>query len=300
MTNAETTSTPAESGFIVDALGRGFSRIAESPVRAAWLFAWDGTTALALILIGAWFVMAPGLDEPQGFAGVLFLLAVAVRRLVSETAWLRFHLGEDEARPNAPFRLGGDEWRVLGAGFVAGFAVTMFGTILFIPIMIALIALDPSGGVLWLPFLAIVLGFLVLFPRFLIALALTVQHKRFAPFEDLAASDRVWGRLIAVGASIAVAVVLAFMIAGMLFEVAGVTGDFESFGARVDGIFNWALTAPLSASDWAVLACTALGASLFWTMARGAAAHAALTLQDSAGSTPPASPDGRDHASEAV
>ncbi|MEQ8434910.1 MAG: hypothetical protein RIA71_11770 [Oceanicaulis sp.] len=291
MTNAETLSPPVEPGFIVDALGRGFSRIAESPVRAAWLFAWDATTALALILIGAWFVMAPGMDEPQGLVGVLFMLAVFVRRVISETAWLRFYLSEDEARPNAPFRLGGDEWRVLGAGFVAGFAVTMFGSIIFIPIMIALIAFDPSGGVLWLPFLAILLGFLVLFPRFLIALALTVQQKRFAPFEDLAASGRVWGRSIAVAAYIVASVLVALMIAGTLFEVAGAAGDFQSFGARVDVIYNWALTAPLSATDWAVLACTALGASFFWTQARGAAAHAALTLQDSAASTPPASPD---------
>jgi hypothetical protein len=297
MTTAKTTSPPAESGFIVDALGRGFSRIDESPVRAAWLFAWDGLTALALILIGAWFVMAPAQDEPQGLAGILFMLAVLVRRLMSETAWLRFHLGEDEARPYAPLRLGGDEWRTLGAGFLAGFVLLLFGAILFVPLVIITAVVEPAGLFRWTPMLAIFAVVLVAFPRLLITLALTVQCKRIAPLKDLSASGRVWGRSVAVAAYIAFVVVVAFMVAGTQFEVAGATGDFESFGARLDVIYNWALIAPLSATDWAVLACAALGASLFWIMARGAAAHAALTLQDGAASTPPASPDVRDHAS---
>lgn len=300
MTNVETASPPAESGFIVDALGRGFSRIVESPARAAWLFASDATTVLALILIGAWFVMAPGLDEAQGLAGVLFMLAVFMRRVISETAWLRFHLSEDEARPYAPFRLGGDEWQLLGAGLLVWFVLVILGAILFIPLAVITDIIEPTGLFRWAPSLAIFAGIFVAYPRLLITLALTVQRKRVAPLKDLAASGRVWGRSIAVAAFIAAAVMVAFMIAGTLFQAAGAAGDFESFGARVDVIYNWALTAPLSATDWAVLGSTALGASLFWILARGAAAHAALTLQDSAAPTPPASPDGRDPASEAA
>lgn len=297
MTTAKTSSPPAESGFIVDALGRGFSRIGEAPVRAAWLFAWEGVTALALILIGAWFVMAPAMDKPQGLAGILFMLAVLVRRLTSETAWLRFYLAEDDARVYAPFRLGGDEWRMLAAGFLAWFVLMIFGATLFIALVIITAIVEPAGLFRWTPMLAIIAGVFVAFPRLLITLALTVKRKRIAPLKDLSASGRVWGRAVAVGVYIAFVVVLAFMVAGTLFEVAGATGDFESFGARLDVINDWALTAPLSATDWAVLACAAVGASLFWTMARGAAAHAALTLQDSAASTPPASPGVRDHAS---
>lgn len=282
-------STLAPSSFTVGAaLNHGFARIRQAPCRAAWLFGWDGATALILILIGAYFVTSAQTGEARDIAGGLFLLAVFARRVVSEAAWLGFFTGEPEARPWAPFRVGGDEGRLLGAGFIAAATLLLVIALIAAPMAFVVEVLDPGIDLGWAPALTFFAGAVMLFPRFLIALASTIHLKRLAPLDDLAVSGRIWGRAAAAGAVIAATLLIAFLVAGGLFQIAGLAADYQSFGARIDVLYNWALTAPLSGVDWLVLAWTALGASAVWIMARGAAAHAALILAETEAATPPA------------
>ncbi|WBQ14095.1 hypothetical protein L2D00_05250 [Hyphomonadaceae bacterium BL14] len=179
------------------------------------------------------------------------------------------------------------------AGWLAGFVLTVLGGLVMIPLMFLVVGFEQFSAFAWVPVAAMIAGLFVLFPRFLIMLASTVYLKRIAPFEDLAATGRIWGRAAAVGAMIIATLLLAFIACGMVFRIAGLADDYQSFGAQFDVIYNWALTAPLSAVDGLVLACAMLGASLFWVMARGAAAYAALVLAQADGATPPASSGAR-------
>lgn len=288
MSSAAVISSVATSSFKVGAaLDHGFARVRQAPGRAAWLFGWDGATALLLILIGAHFVMTADMDRPDGFAGMLFMLAVFARRVASDAAWMRFFLGEPEAKPYVPFRFGADEWRLLGAGLIAGTVLVLAIALIVVPVMFVVATVEPLTVLAWMPVLMIFAGLFLVFPRYLITLACTVLHKRIAPFDDLAATGQIWGRAVLAGIVISIALLLAFIAAGALFQIAGIAVNYESFGAQIDVLYRWSLTAPLSGIDALVLAVTALGASLFWVMARGAAAYAALALVQMQEPSPP-------------
>lgn len=266
---------------ILDALRHGFRRVRAEPGRAVWLFAWDGLTALALFLLGAFVVMTRP-DAPNTILGGAFLLALAGRRVLCEAAWLRFMAAEAEPHPAWPWRIGADEGRLLGAGFIAGFVAVAVAALVILPFAFVMGVLipDPHGMLGWAPMLIMAALWLWLAPRVMITLASTILLKRVAPFEDLAASGRLGGRAALVSALLVAAVFAVFGVASAGMRLTGFAPSAAEVGARVDQLYDWTMAAPLSPADIALVALYAVTASLFWIAARGGATAAARAVAD--------------------
>lgn len=224
-----------------------FKRFGENPGGAIWIAVCQTAIVLALGA-GALAIMAPAwdnlvqlilLDEAgqltdeeavtrvfgvMGPTLIVMLLASPlgiIAALMFQGAWLRF-LTKGEVKPGIPFRLGGDEIRLLGVNLLyivlAVVAYAVLGGILLASGVGTVLIVDGAGGgvaaglgmglVMALVAMALFVIVLVVAVRLASAPAMTVQQGRFRFFESWQASRGVFWHLlvsyIAVGALIMV------------------------------------------------------------------------------------------------
>ena len=197
-----------------------FTAVGRRPLGALWIAFWQ------LVLIGAavgaiiavyWPVFelmaqAQSVDiEAELLAMVLSVtgwiilisLAFILITLMAQGAWLRL-LTRNEVSPGIPFRLGGDELRLLGVNLVfsAFWVLAYILTVVLVAVIVgsgagagdaggtALIALAGTLGI----FVAVVVLIIVCL-RFAAAPALSVHQRRFRLFEAVAASKGVAGMM---------------------------------------------------------------------------------------------------------
>ena len=258
-------------------MGWSVRRVLTEPRRAAILFAFDAGSA-ALIIAAAWVYLPDG----GGLSGVrIVLLApfVLLRNLVLEVAWFRFLLSRADASPS-PLRLGVQEAR-----FAATAAVTtvLLGGILALIVtpvgFLADIIGATQGTVNWSMAILAIGVLVVLAPRVLIAMALSVLRNRFAPFADLGESRAIWNR--AMGSAIGIVVVLAPLVAVTLAALIALAshGSVGDVGGALDSLYHSVVSGPVSLADVLAASAAVVSATTGWLVARGVAARAALDLQ---------------------
>lgn len=205
-----------------------------------------------------------------GLAGVLIYL-------MAQGAWLRL-LTRDEIRPVIPFRLGADEFRLLGVNVL----FIMFWMAVYIVSIILVAAIVATGGgaqdfggtaiialVGTLIVLAVVVFLIIICLRFAAAPALSVHQRRFRLFQAVSASKGVWGMmflsyltLIAVWIAGAVVVSMVQQIA-LLFGAAEFIGAMMAFDpaagsdpAQILALLGETLTSPAGIAIIAVIVVT--------------------------------------------
>jgi hypothetical protein len=254
---------------------RGFNhavaRIKADPRAFGMLVAWDAATGLALM---AAFIGAN--TAGAGWVVQFLVLAVLVRHVASETAWQRYLLGTPRTGWFV-YRLGAGEWRTGLASFGAGALLLL---VLALPVMLTafiLSVLSAGGFATWTPFILMLAGQLMLLPRFLTVISLTVLRGRVAVFEDIAETAHVWGSLIlmAVLLSVLGLIVLAVLTTPLALDV----GGYEAAGVLLDSVDRTELSWPLSGLESAAIVISSVWWALIWLLGRAACARAALDLE---------------------
>ncbi len=276
----------------------GVTSVRRRPRAAAVLLAWDGTTAAAIALSLAYIGATGASPSAMAWIGGLLTVLIAVRRVVSAAAWLRFFAGIDDDSWT-PFRLGKDELRLALINILVAIAAGVFA----LPAAFGLFALHELGapaallavlGLAAIPLVFWVVAFLG--P----AGALTILRG------DLGALDT---RVIpgherramawAYAAAALAALLLHLSVAGAMIG-AGAAPDFESVGVWIDRAYDFDLQQPLKAAEFAFLGLLAVAASLGWIFWRGVSVQAAVRLNEAGETSRPASSPAPDRAPEAV
>lgn len=165
----------------------------------------------------------------MGFMPFIALAGIALA-LMSQAAWLRF-LTRGEVKPGLPFRLGGDEFRLLGVnllywvlgvviyfGFMTFFAISVVGAGVAAGGRDANVFTGAAGGlIVALIVLVLLIAVLVIAVRMACAPALTVHQSRFRFFESWTATRGVfWHMLVSYIAVAVMAFILSSIIGGFI------------------------------------------------------------------------------------
>jgi len=239
-----------------------FRRFGEKPGAAMWIILWQmglvgALSLLAIIVIGPAYLQmfelllstggkaGAGLSEAeigrqvlQTFAPIFPVMALItpvsiIVVLMIQGAWLRF-LTRGHVAAGIPFRLGGDEFRLLGVNLLyiaVGFAAyigTVIVVIAFAAVMAGIFSMgDVSagagmmGGVLaFFGFLALIAAIIFFVIKLATAPALTVRDEKFRFFESWDATTGVfWNMLLSYVVVAFFSMVLAITI-GTLIQFA--------------------------------------------------------------------------------
>lgn len=235
-----------------------FNRFGERPGGAMWIVFWQ-LAVVALLTVAAFWLLTPvfaalfemialedagGLTDEEALSHVLRILgpsfglmalAVPVGIVISlmfEGAWLRF-LTRGEIKPVIPFRLGGDELRLLGVNLLliaAGVGLYIVAAILMILFSAGAAGLvsagDGSIGAGMGAGLVVFLGVLLLIAvtvfvaiKLATAPALTVLDGRFRFFESATAAKGVFWHLLLTYIVVALLILVVSMVVGTVVQI---------------------------------------------------------------------------------
>lgn len=251
-----------------------FTAVGRRPLGALWIAFWQLAligAAVGAIIAAYWPVFelmaqAHSVDiEAELIAMVLSLmgwiilisLAFILITLMAQGAWLRL-LTRNEVSPGIPFRIGGDELRLLGVNLVfsAFWVLAYILTVVLVAVIVgfgagagdvggtALIALAGTLGI----FVAVVVLIIVCL-RFAAAPALSVHQRRFRLFEAVAASKGVAGMMFLSYLALVGVWIAGYVIVSTVQTIALLFG-----AAEVIGQMGAMQTDPESADPAALLA----------------------------------------------
>lgn len=236
-----------------------FKCFGKKPGAALWIALWQalvGTAIAGLIL----YLMLPalaefadtivqiesgGMDDEEGafiLIGALFAMFSAgawgmilgvVAMLMFQGAWLRF-LTRGEVAAIIPFRLGGDEFRLLGVNLL----YLVVGIAMYFAVIMIFVVLGVSGGsilaagdeasvggamgfglVMFFGFLALMASIIFVATKLSSAPALTVHDRKFRFFESWEATNGVFWPLLLAYVVVGLLVMVLSLVVGTIIEL---------------------------------------------------------------------------------
>ncbi|KAA5804717.1 hypothetical protein F1654_01565 [Alkalicaulis satelles] len=222
-----------------------FIAVGRRPMGALWIAAWQlvliGAATAAMIAVfwplfelmsraGEMDVEAEMAAVVMQVMGLIILITLAflVFALMFQGAWLRL-LTRDEIKPGIPFRLGGDEIRLLGVNliFIAFWTLAYLLTIALVAVIVAVAGgADGFGGTAavalagTIAVIAALVAIIMICLRFAAAPALSVHQRRFRLFEAVSASKNVAGMMFLSYLTLIVVWIAGAVVISMIQQVA--------------------------------------------------------------------------------
>ncbi|MEQ8405592.1 MAG: hypothetical protein RKE49_10875 [Oceanicaulis sp.] len=237
-----------------------FKTLGRRPGAVAWIALWQ-LILYALVYAPAFVLLWPFYaeifgtlaqggepDEAQvlqhvvGLIGGVSLAVIGglLALLLAQAAWLRL-MTRDEIAGGIPFRLGGDEVRLLGVNLLFMLANTVFWGVMFalvfVPNIVAVSSGGETGAVIGGAAVSALVGvgavflWIVLALKFSAAPAMSVQQRRFRFFGSFAATKGITAWLFLVYLVAVVIYVAGYMVISIIQQIVGLLVAADLIGA---------------------------------------------------------------------